>query len=62
MKRRPLQGSALIVGGVDSAALSDPPTFRTDCPCPKSGCALHGRCTECRAKHGRKGRLARCER
>ncbi len=35
--------------------------FREDCPCPKRGCELHGRCVECRAKHGRKGHLPRCE-
>ncbi len=36
--------------------------IREDCPCPKKGCELHGHCVECRAKHGAKGKLPRCER
>jgi hypothetical protein len=40
--------------------MNKPLPVRPDCPCPKSSCKLHGRCAECRAKHGRKG--PRCER
>jgi hypothetical protein len=60
MKRRLEQGP--IVSGLDFAAVSEPAIFRSDCPCCKSRCSLHGRCAECRAKHGRKGQLPRCER
>jgi hypothetical protein len=38
------------------------PLYRADCPCTKKGCELHGKCDECRAKHGKKGQLPRCER
>jgi hypothetical protein len=54
MKREPM---------VPLVATSVPMTdLREDCPCPKTGCELHGRCVECRAKHGAKGMLPRCER
>jgi len=44
--------------------MSNPPVsvIKTDCPCPKRNCKLHGLCYECRAKHARKGQLPRCER
>ena len=38
------------------------PEIKLDCPCPKIRCELHGRCAECREKHGKKGKLPRCER
>jgi hypothetical protein len=40
----------------------DETTYRDDCPCPKRKCERHGHCDECRAYHGRKGKLPRCER
>ncbi len=52
-------------GGTMSASPATPsstPAFRADCPCPKLKCKLRGQCVECRAKHGRKGQLPRCER
>ena len=36
--------------------------FREDCPCPKVNCERHGYCEPCRAYHGAKGKLPRCER
>jgi hypothetical protein len=36
--------------------------FREDCPCPKTECERHKHCDECRAFHGVKGKLPRCER
>jgi len=54
MKDLPVISLAIAEGEV--------PEFRDDCPCPKRGCELHGRCVECRAKHGAKGKLPRCER
>jgi len=62
MKQNRHEGGSSTIVEASSAAVSDLEIFRSDCPCPRSGCALHGRCTECRAKHGRKGRLPRCQR
>jgi hypothetical protein len=42
------------------ATLSGAPVEREDCPCPKAGCALRGRCSACRAKHAPSP--PRCER
>ena len=33
---------------------------QTDCPCPKRNCPRRGRCQECAAYHGVKGKLPFC--
>jgi len=56
------RGDSPASTAASDSADSGVPVFRADCPCGKHGCELHGRCIECRAKHGRKGQLPRCER
>jgi hypothetical protein len=50
----PVVGSAVSAGAAAE--------LKEDCPCTKKGCELHGHCAACRAKHGAKGKLPRCER
>jgi hypothetical protein len=59
MSRVRRDANTLTAAGLAGPGVSE---FRADCPCPKSGCERHGRCRECRDKHGRKGQLPRCER
>lgn len=35
-------------------------SVQTDCPCPKGKCPRRGRCQECAAYHGAKGKLPYC--